>query len=296
MKRKWYLIISASIIIAGLALYVIIVKSFWRINLYDTGDGSLDQEIASMGPITINFGFDFTPKLNSYWERPGTEFLIKDSLKIDGSLYKPGDRLFVNEDGKLIKEEFLQSLFNDIHYLAWKLKNPDKFEQKTFYIRGEGTELRLAPNQIPRESLILKFGDEVRSVDQSGDWIKIVSEKPKRRGWIHNYTVTESKEQIEMLKKRNRIPKLIMLFSINKNGELTGTTLAGHYQIKYNKGQAESSLNKNDCLVFEKASAGKFQMPFALAGGYKIKEPLADKIYMLDSVNNFISFDITSFK
>jgi len=297
MKTKWYIIISALVFIISIVLLIIFSDPGWRINLYNSGDGSIDQEIASMGSITFNLGPNFNAEFDSYWEKPGSEFLIKDSLIVYGKNFEPGSRLIVNDRGELDEEGFLRGFVNDIIYTAWKLKNPDTYKQKTVYLRGEEIALSLAPNKNSRETLKLKFGEEVFTVDESGDWIKIVSEKPKMRGWVHRYTTTESKEQIEMLKKYNRIPKLITLFSLNNKGDLQGKTIAGHYTASYNeKGELRSNLYPGDCLIFKESDDGKIPKPFTLTGGYTISEPRTDKIYMLDPTGNFESFDIISFK
>lgn len=297
MKKKWYLLISALIIIVGFVLLVIFTDPGWRIELYDAGDGSMDQEVVSMGEVTFQLGYDGSPQFDSYWNKPGSEFLIKDSLTFNDTTYQPGDRLVVDDEGKLVEEGFLNTIINDIVFFAWKLKNPPEYEQKTVYLRTEETQLRLYTDENSRETLKLKFGTEVLAIDKAGDWIKVKSEKPKMRGWVHSYTITESKEQIEMLKKQNRIPKLIMLFNINEKGDLQGSTLTGYYTTTFNNdGKMESRLNQNDCLVFDKSNIDKIPKPFNLTGGYLIDDPKVDKIYMLDAAGKFIAYDVVSFK
>ncbi len=297
MKKRWYFVIFLSSIIVGFVLVVIFADPGWRIELYDAGDGSMDQEVVSMGEVTFQLGYDGSPQFDSYWNKPGSEVLIKDSLIFNDTTYQPGDRLAVDNEGKLVEEGFLNILINDIIFFAWKLKNPSEHEPTTIFIRAEETQLRLSLNENSVEALKLKFGIEALTIDKSGDWIKIISKEPKMRGWIHKSVATDSKEQIVFLKKQNRIPKLIMLFEVNNNDELKGTTLAGYYTVTYTTdGKTESRFNPNDCIIFDSYNATKIPKPFTLTGGYLIDDPKVHKIYMLDTTGIFVAYDIVTFK
>lgn len=296
MNKKWYVVISASVVVVGLAVLIIFADPGWRIELYDAGDGSMDQEIVSWGPVSFRLGSDGKPKFDSVWTKSGTEFLVKDNLTVRDTAYRPGDRLIVDKNGRLVDEGYFKSLINDIVYYAWKLKKRNAYKSKTVYIRAEETELRLSPTENARE-LRLRFGAEVKAIGESGDWIKVVSENPKMRGWIHRYVTTESKDQIDMLRQEKRIPKLILLFNVNEQGDFQGTTLAGYYYLEYaDDGRTKTILSPNDCLVFDKTGIDKIPRPFTLAGGYTIQEPRADKIYMLDTTGNFVLYDVIDFK
>jgi len=296
MKRKWFWIVGLIVIIAGLACLVIFAKPGWRVLLYDFGNGSIDTEIASSGTLTITFGVNGAQP-ESIWEKPGTEFIVKDSLTIKGVKYAAGKRLIVAANGELIEEEFLQKIFHDIIYTAWKLRHPDKYEKKGMYIRALEAELRTSPNDNPWDSLVLKFGTKVVAVDEAGDWVKIVSENPKVRGWIHKYVITESGDQLDILKKQIGIPKLMLLFYVDKDGNIQGKTLAGHMTVHYNEqGKTEMKFSPFDCLIFDKESLGKIPKPFELTGGYTIENPQADIIFMMDSSNVYKKFKISSFE
>ena len=293
MKIKW--IVLVVILLIGITIFVLTAKPGWRILVYNDGLGSPDIEMASSGHMTITIGPDGDYQMTPVWELPGTEIRIKDSVKFLDVLRLPGERLIVNKDKEIENEDFFYSLYRDLKYFVYKLKNKDAYKQKKLYTRAEEVRLRKSVTDVP-EGVVLKFGTEITTLDEQEDWIKIRSEQPKARGWLHKATTTDSEEQIKMLKSENSIPKLILGFVIGKDSTIHANTLAGSMVVQSNDNTYQIQFSSSDCIVFEKAHLEKFPKPFSLAGNCTIKEPNADKIYFFNTQDSIEILDLVTFK
>jgi hypothetical protein len=293
MKKYRYAILAVLVSALLAATFIILVKPPLRVEIYDAGGDTIDIEVKSIGEhIVMNFN-NGDAQIAPFWEQPNSDILIKDDLIFRGVKYHKGDVLALDSEGRIIKQRTLQSFWNNIRYYTWKIKQPKEPKPKSFFVRAKEAHLRSKVEDLA-DAGKLSFGNEVLTLATEGDWLKVrASDKNlKARGWLHRSVVTESRDQIERMKKEDKIPDLILLIKVESPQRLITTTLAGGIKIP-NKEIIDEGLDKvkprlypNDCLIFDKDGIEQIPKPFSFMG-QSIDDPSPGKIYILNKSNKF---------
>lgn len=183
-------------------------------------------------------------------------------------------------------------------------QNPDAAE---FFVRVQSITLAKLPDgRTGTEKL--EFREQVQVIKRSQHWVKVSVPGRKLEGWIPLLALTSSKQEIDDLAAKNRIPRSIVMLE-GKIGPLRSgvrnVNLVGSQSVDRDKMEKMLSGAKKkfeitmerkpgDCLILDagavaemKDSKKTFQGFFKNWGADKITAPKAGVLYFYTEANKF---------
>jgi hypothetical protein len=177
------------------------------------------------------------------------------------------------------------------------------WEQQTLERGGTavGHNMKL---QAPGKEVV-EFRDFVKVLQRSGDWIQVSCPARQRLGWVHLLATTASKEELDDLQTKGRIPRSITRveghLGTMKRGVGNTNLVGSRTDWDKIKKMADAKLigtvenQVGDCVIFTAAAVEELNGPDKKLWLPKVKEwaldkivkPEADKVYIYTEGKRF---------
>jgi hypothetical protein len=182
-------------------------------------------------------------------------------------------------------------------------------ETAGLYIRVKTVHLRKKPEDKDAGKEALEFKDFVQVLQRTGEWIEVSCPARQLRGWLHPIATTGSKEELEDLRTKGRIPRSVTRIEGHLGPLKSGvglTNLVESRTVDWDKLKKMVDAKKidltienqvGDCVVFTPAAVEEFTGPNKQVwlrlnkpkewGIDKIVKPQPDKVYIYTEAKRF---------
>jgi hypothetical protein len=184
---------------------------------------------------------------------------------------------------------------------------PMPAEGEGLFIRVKSVPLRKKPEDKNGGKETLEFRDFVQVRQRLGEWIEVSCPARQRQGWIHPLAATASKDELDGLQTKGRIPRSITRIEGHLGPLRKGvgnTNLVGSRTVDLDKLKKMVDAKKieltienqvGDCVLFTTAAVEELTGPdkklwlsyMRELGLEKIVKPERDKVYVYTEARRF---------